>query len=92
MIWIWLLRIPLLGDNAYLSALADVDAVTEERKFTTTTKSCSKQQFANFLSGLTLYKKGLRSVTNSLYERKFAKTQAGYERIFCKNTSVIRVK
>ena len=33
MIWIWLLRIPLLGDNAYLSALADVDAVTEEQKF-----------------------------------------------------------
>ena len=32
------------------------------------------------------------SVTNFLYERKFAKIQSGYERIFCKNTSVIRVK
>ena len=32
------------------------------------------------------------SVTNSLYELKFAKIQAGYERIFCKNTSVILVK
>ena len=32
------------------------------------------------------------SVTNSLYELKFAKIQAGYERTFCKNTYVTWVK
>ena len=32
------------------------------------------------------------SVTNSLNLLKFAKIQAGYERILCKNRSVIRVK
>ena len=32
------------------------------------------------------------SVTNSLYELKFAKIQTGYERTFCKNTCVTWVK
>ena len=32
------------------------------------------------------------SVTNFLYEHKFAKIRAEYERIFCKNMSVIWVK
>ena len=32
----------------------------------------------------------LYSATNFLYERKYAKIQAGYKRIFCKNASVIR--
>ena len=31
-------------------------------------------------------------MTNFLYERKFAKVQVGYGRIFCKDTSVVQVK
>ena len=52
---------------------------------------------SSFLQGRLVYESywvccAFLSVTNSLYERKFTKIQAGYERIVCKNTSVIQVK
>ena len=59
MIWIWLLRKLLLGDNAYLSTFVDVHAVTEEQKLTKIKIVVQNNNLQTNLSRITFYKKGI---------------------------------